>query len=206
MEFQVPLNTNPELTKKLNKYAVRVNKRPLSSFGKLYTINIDDDIDEPKIYREVVAVLREAKKDDLIELQISSWGGYLDSAILLVNELLTTKATTIASIHTAGSAATLIAFACDKVWATEFSTIMMHNFSVSQHGKGKEVRVKAMFDQRQFKVLVERLYTGILTDKEIERLQDDEDIWLLGNELMDRMVQHDWEPLRERIKKEEPLL
>ena len=199
MEFQVPLNENPELTKKLNKFEIRKER---TATGAIYTISLDDDIDEPKRYRQIVTILREAEVGDEIVLQVASWGGYLDGAILLINELLATKALTKAIIHTAGSAATLIAFACDEVKTFSFATIMVHNFSVSQQGKGREIRVKAEFDRRQFELLCNKLYAGILTDKEISDLQDDQDIWLLGGELLERMNKYGWQPIRYRMKEE----
>lgn len=198
MEFQVPFSKNPDKIKKMNKYEVRKTSFDKQRKGINYVINFDDDIADPFEYREIVTTLREAKESDIIQLHISSWGGYLDAAVLIVNELLLTKAKTIAIIHTAGSAATLIAFACDQVETFPISTIMIHNFSVSQSGKGQEVRAKAEFDEKQFSTMCDLLYTGILTEEEIKAMQEDKDMWLLGSELKERMAKYEWKPVRER--------
>jgi ATP-dependent protease ClpP protease subunit len=196
MEFQLPINNNPDKQKKLNQ--LEITKKIFGSPKKYrhWTVNLDSYIEDPKDYRELVSVLRKAKEGDVVEFVITSWGGYIDSAIMLVNELVLTKARTIAVIHTAGSAATLIAFACDELVASPISTIMIHNFSVTQQGKGQEVRAKAEFDEKQFSLMSDLLYTGILSNSEIKAVQEDKDIWLLGCELKNRMVDLDWEPLR----------
>ena len=195
MEFQLPVNANPEKQKRLNKLEIVTKK---TKNGNHITINLDEDIGEPSEYRGIVTKLREASDKDIVELHISSWGGYLDSAVLLVNELVLTKAKTIAVIHTAASAATLVAFACDQIETLPTSAVMLHNFSVQQSGKGQEVRAKAEFDEKQFSKICDLLYVGILTEDEIKAMQEDKDIWLLGCELKERMERLQWSPVRKR--------
>lgn len=197
MEFEIPLKGNSVRAKKLDKLEiVRTTNHKTKYF--IYTINIDEDIGNPENYRAVVDILRKSNANNEIRFVFTCWGGYLDSAILLVNEIQATSAKTSAIIHTAGSAATLVAFACDEIIISDISTVMIHNFSVSQQGKGKELRVKAEFDRKQFEVLCESLYKGILTQSEIEAIQDDTDIWMLGSELKSRMLNLGWTPLKER--------
>jgi ATP-dependent protease ClpP protease subunit len=200
MELQLPINDNPDKQKKLNQ--LEITKKIFGAPKKYrhWTVNLDGDIGDPEEYRELLSILRKASEGDVVELVITSWGGYLDSAIMLVNELLLTKGKTIATIHTAGSAATLIAFACDRVEAFPISTIMIHNFSVTQQGKGQEIRAKAEFDEKQFSLMSDTLYSNILTDAEIRAMQEDKDIWMLGCELKTRMEEQNWKPVRETDK------
>jgi ATP-dependent protease ClpP protease subunit len=166
--------------------------------GKEVVWNLDCDIGDPFWYRDVVKWLREAEDGDTIHIYISSWGGMLSTAMMLVHELLNTKADTHAYIHTAASAATLIAFACDHIEVEATATVMLHNFSVIQHGKGAEVRKKADFDKEQFSYICSLLYEGILTETEIEELQNDNDFWLMGREVHKRMKDLKFTPVRKR--------
>ena len=197
MEIPIQLDVNPDKTKKLNDYEV-VLASPTHSKEGTYIINMDEDIGEAIEYREIVTRLFKATKNDKFIFHITSWGGFLSTATLLIDALLTTKASTKAVIHTAASAATLVAFACDEIEVSDMATVMVHNFSVVQQGKGSEVRAKAEFDERMFKALCEKLYTGILTNTEIKKLQEDSDIWMSGVDLEGRMLNLGWKAVRSR--------
>jgi len=200
MEPQFYVDPNPKKTERLNTYELVLRTSYEQGVGgtKNYTWNLDSDIVEASQYREIVTCLRTASPSTTFEIHITCWGGYLSTAMMLIDELLKTKAKTKAVIHTAASAATLIAFACDEVEAFKFSTIMLHNFSVTQHGKGSEVRAKAEFDERQFNLICQELYQGILSPDEQEALQDDKDVWMSGDELLNRMSDKNWTPMRRR--------
>lgn len=198
MEFPLIIDNNPKKTEKLNEYEIFLANKQFPS-ENTYLVNIDDDIVEAKQYREIIAKLLRASSKDIFIIHITSWGGLLSTATLLIDALLSTKARTKAVIHTAASAATLIAFACDEIEVSDTATVMLHNFSVVQQGKGSEVRAKSEFDERMFKALCEKLYQGILTDTEINKLQDDTDIWMLGSELKGRMLNLAWKPVRGRV-------
>ncbi len=186
--IDLPL-TNQQLEKKLAKF--EITKKNIKN-GTHYIINLDEDIGEPRLYREHFDILLNAKPTDIVELIIQSWGGYLDTTVAYVNALLTTKAHTKATMHTAASAVTLIGFACQEIKVFPLSTIMIHNFSASQSGKGSELRAKTAFDEKQFKELCNILYKGILTETEISNLLLDRDMWILGKELETRMKDLEW--------------
>ena len=187
------------LTKMAVKYEIReeqiLTNKKLKS---IWHMRIDEDFDVSSAYRRHFDILRKAREGDEIILYISSYGGYLDTAVQFIYALLDTKAATTSVIYVAASAATLVAFACDKVVVKPISTIMLHNFSVAQQGKGAELRAKTDFDDRIFAAMCTMLYKGIVTDAEIKELQLDRDFWWLGRELLERMEKYNWRPLRER--------
>ncbi len=179
------------------KYEIRKEKIKDTKHTR-YHVLLDDNIGAPEEYRRHFDLMREATKNDEIVFYISSYGGYLDTTVAYVYAMLDTKAKTKSVIYTAASAATLIAFAADEVDAKPIGTIMLHNFSVQQQGKGNELRAKTAFDDKQFKAMCDMLYKGIVTDEEVKDLQLDKDFWMLGRELKERMKKLNWKPLRER--------
>lgn len=195
LEINVGNNVGDFEVREYVKYGV-VKERLPDSTGSLYHIRIDRDIEEPDLYRQHFDVLREATSKDSIIIYINSYGGRLDTAIQYLYALTDTKASTKAIIYTAVSAATLIAFVCDVVEAKPLSTIMLHNFSAQQQGKGSELRAKVKFDGEQFSALCNTVYSGILTPDEIQQLQEDNDFWMMGSELHARMETYLWEPIR----------
>ena len=163
-------------------------------------IRLDENMQEPFYYREHFDIMRRASKGDEIIFYISSYGGYLDTAIKFVYAMLQTKAHTKAIIYTAASAATLIGFAADEVVCMPLGTVMLHNFSIqAPGGKGQELRDKQAFDDKQFQAICSLLYVGILTTDEIKRLQEDKDFWMLGMECTERLEDNNWEPVRKRL-------
>ena len=177
------------------KYGIRVEEIN-GVQNTRYHIFIDTNIAEVHEYRKELTILREANDGDEVFLYVNSYGGYLDTAIQFIYALEDTAAKTKAVIYTAASAATLIAFACDEVDAKPLSTVMLHNFSTHQQGKGSEIRAKVKFDEAQFGALCTTLYSGILSEVEIKKLQDDDDFWFIGGELHTRMEKYGWESLR----------
>jgi len=163
-------------------------------------IRLDENIQEPFCYRKHFDIMRKANKEDEIIFYITSYGGYLDTAIQFIYAMLTTKAKTKAVIYTAASAATLIGFTADEIVCMPLGTVMLHNFSTQQQqqGIGQEVRDKSAFDYKQFKAICDLLYVNILTQEETARLQEDKDFWMLGMECTDRLAKHNWVPIRKR--------
>lgn len=181
-----------------SKFEVRAEKINSKKGATRYHIRLDDNIAEPTHYRKHFDIMRKASKQDELVFYISSYGGYLDTTVQYVYAMLDTKASTKAVVYVAASAATLIAFAADELDIKPIGTVMLHNFSVQQQGKGNELRAKTDFDDKQFSAMCKMLYKGILTDKEVEQLKEDKDFWRLGRDITKRMEKHSWVPLRKR--------
>ena len=181
------------------KFEIRTEKvSGLNGFTR-HHIRLDENIQEPFYYRKHFDIMRKANKGDEVIFYISSYGGYLDTAIQFVYAMLTTKAKTKSIIYTAASAATIIGFSADEVVCMPLGTVMLHNFSVQQQGKGQELRAKTAFDDKQFKAICSLLYVDILTPAEIAHLQEDKDFWMLGMECTRRFEENNWEPVRKRL-------
>ena len=185
------------LEREASKYEIRSEKISKKG-GWIHHIRIDDNIEAAVYYRKHFDILRKATEKDEIKLYISSYGGYLDTAVQFVYALTDTKAETESIVYLAASAATLLAFATDKVTLKPISTIMLHNFSVAQQGKGNELRAKTAYDDTQFMAICDMLYSNLLTKEEIKDLQLDKDFWFLGREVAARMEKYKWKPIRDR--------
>ena len=184
--------------KDYSKFEVRTERIKGKVSAYRYHIRLDDNIAEPTHYRKHFDIMRKASEKDELVFYISSYGGFLDTTVQYVYTMLDTKAKTKSVVYVAASAATLIAFAADEVEMRPIGTVMLHNFSVQQQGKGNELRAKTEFDDIQFSAMCKMLYKGILTDKEVEQLKEDKDFWRLGRDITKRMKKHSWVPLRKR--------
>jgi len=177
MEFQLPLGgSKPKTVFKDNQ-----------SGKNIYSIYIYDDIGYPDEYIKELRTLDSAQKYDEVHIYIGSNGGMLDTTIAIVEHIRQCKATTIAKVSFAASAATVIALACNKVYMYPHSYFMTHNFSAGSYGKGAELKARATFDDNWSKEIFEDLYDGFMTPEEIMSMREDKDFWLLRSDVNKRL-------------------
>ena len=150
-------------------------------------IYLHDLIQAPCNYSETTYVLREAKKGDVINLYINNGGGVVDSAFMMFDAIIKSKATVVA--HLAGivaSAATIITMACDKIVIARFTQFMVHNYSGGTSGKGHEIKAYVQFSDKELNRAFREIYAGFLTDKEMTEIIDGQDVWLNETEVQTR--------------------
>lgn len=152
-----------------------------------YIISIDSDISEPTNYREVFETLRTAKEGDIAYLNINSYGGYISTMSQFFQYLLHTKATTVANVITAYSAASVIALCCDKINISQFGSIMIHNMSTGTSGKISDVEGYSKFASSQDKDIASTIYQGFLTKSEIIETNKGKEFWLNKKECDSRL-------------------
>jgi ATP-dependent protease ClpP protease subunit len=166
---------------------------------KHWYVNIDEDINEPQCYRKVFRLLKEANEYDEIHFLINTFGGVVSSFIQLYNDLMETKAKTIAHVYTAYSAGAFIALSCDQIIIQEFGSMMLHLLSGGSSGKISEMASNSDFLKRWSKKIIANLCKGFLSDDEINSILNGSDLWFTDDELFKKLKK--WVPFRERKKK-----
>jgi ATP-dependent protease ClpP protease subunit len=162
----------------------------------IYTIFIDDTITHANKYRKIYYKIKNAKKHDIITLVINTFGGYLYTFIELYSVLMKTKAKTIAEIHTADSAGSLLALSCDDIEINEFAEMMIHTASFGAYGKVEEIKSRVIFEDKRTKKIISKLYKGFLTDMEIQKVLDGKDYYFDADQIKKRLK--NWTPIRKR--------
>ena len=186
--------TKPTLNTEEKKLLVNV-----ISTTKVYNdiyINLDDEIDFSKNYRDVYDTLIKATEDDKIFVVLNTIGGYISSMNQIINNLLETKSTTTAIIHEASSAGAGIALACDKIEVKKFGYMMLHNVSGGAHGKVHELESRIEHTKEWSKEINTELYRGFLTDVELQHMSDGKDFYFNKAEIERRLM--NWVPMRKR--------
>jgi ATP-dependent protease ClpP protease subunit len=157
----------------------------ISAFHEFY---LSGEILDPEEYIDWFQVIRHAKEGDVVKIYINSGGGNVDTAIQFLRVLSETQATVITSIEgCCASAATMIFLQGHQMEISDHSVIMFHNYAGGSIGKGGEMYDQIAFERKWSKGLLESVYNGILTEKEIESMLDNKDIWMDGKELMERI-------------------
>lgn len=154
-----------------------------------YVVRIARDITEIDDFSDELQLLMFATEDDTIRFEVTTRGGELDTAHILVRAMRATKARTKAYIGpTCASAGTVIALACDEWEIDEMSSFMIHAGSYGAIGKQQEVRSKVEHNDKILDRFVRNTYTGFLTEDEMDRVIDGKDYYFDGDELAERLT------------------
>lgn len=145
----------------------------------IYDYYLDGVLGDTEEYRDLFSVLGSAGPEDTINLHINGPGGYLHTAMQIVNLIRTTEADVIAHlVGHAYSAHSLIFLSCNAWVVHPFSDIMIHAYSGGAWGKGQEIIQQAAAGMEVFKSLATEIYYPFLTEQEVDDLFRNQDFWL----------------------------
>lgn len=164
------------------------NYVPIISDKNHTTAYLTNTIEEPSEYNELCFRLKSASPAEIFTLVINTPGGILDSALMLVDAIKTSKAKIIAQISgTVASAGTIITLACDEVEVAPHTAFMIHNYSGGLVGKGHELKAHQEFVDANLNNSFTDLYKGFLTPSEIKKVIDGKDYWMNRDEVLERL-------------------
>lgn len=152
-----------------------------------YIINIDEEITSSKDYREVFYILSTATENDTIFFNINTPGGNVDTALQFVDGIKNSRACTIAKVYDASSAGGMIMLACDEIALTEYASMLIHSVSGGYYGKQQEIKSYHNFSELFNENLIRDTYSGFLSEKEIEEVGSNKDIWLNRSQIEKRL-------------------
>lgn len=154
-----------------------------------YNIRLARDISCPDDFSEELMCLNSATENDLVRFDIVSGGGRLDTCVMIRRAMSQCPAKIIGWIGpTCASAASAIALQCDAWEIDEMSSFMVHTGSFGPRvGKSPDVVASTLHTAKMLEKFVRSVYTGFLTDKEIEQVLDGKELYFEGEELATRL-------------------
>jgi ATP-dependent protease ClpP protease subunit len=159
--------------------------RPIARAHEFY---LTGTIDSAEHYTEWFDIIRHAGKNDAIQIYINSYGGDLFTAIQFLRVLGDTEATVIISVEGACMSAATMVFLCGDVFeVSSHSMFMFHNYSGGTFGKGGEMLDQLKHERVWSEKLLREMYADFLTDKEIDAMLNNKDLWMDGDEVIDRL-------------------
>lgn len=167
-----------------------------------FEFNLDEEIKEPRYYRNLIEVLNNATEQDLVVLNINSGGGHLDSAISIIDALRNTRANTLAWISgSAYSAAGIIALSCQNLEVGEFASLMAHNSQYGLGGYTTDIKDRAVFEHKMISKIMHSVYKHFLSTDEVEAVLANKTIWMDADEIIERFTKMQ-EKLQEEFEQE----
>ena len=173
--------------------------RPVAHIHEFYLVGEIKRADE---YIDWFDIIRNAGKNDVVNIHINSYGGDLFTAIQMIRVLGECEGTVICSVEGACmSAATMVFLCADGFEVSGHSMFMFHNYSGVTIGKGGEMYDNIVHEREWSEKLLREIYNNFLTEDEIVSVLNNKDIWMDGDEVIKRL-----ESMKEKVNedKEKP--
>lgn len=149
---------------------------------------LSGEIESPEEYIQWFDTIRHSAETDVIKIYINSPGGNVFTAIQFMRVLKETEANIVMSVEgECASAATMIFLSGNSFEVSEHSMFMFHNYSSGILGKGGELYDQIQHERKWSESLLRDIYKDFLTEKEINAILDNKDIWMSGDEVIERL-------------------
>jgi ATP-dependent protease ClpP protease subunit len=146
------------------------------------------EIETPEEYIQWFDTIRHSGETDVIKIYINSPGGNVFTAIQFMRVLKESSAKIVMSVEgECASAATMIFLCGDSFEVSEHSMFMFHNYSSGVFGKGGEMFDQLKHERKWSERLLREIYEDFLTETEIVSILDNKDIWMSGDEIIERL-------------------
>lgn len=163
--------------------------RTLTQQINTHLVFIDDDITSPSNYRDVIHCLATCSENDSVNLLVNSSGGRTDSIWQIIEAMKGCRGdVSVTVIGAAYSAASMLACMAPECYIAESAEFMLHTAHYGSIGTVPNVKGQTDFATRQINRLLDKAYTGFLTDKELEELKNGKEYWFDAEEAGKRMV------------------
>lgn len=164
------------------------NNRPYSySKGELISIYLYGELQNPGDYINNIEAIRNANENDDIFIYFNTPGGDMNIAIAFLTAMAQSKAFITGIIDgECSSAGTPIFLACHAYEISPYSCMLIHTYSSGYFGKSHEITAQAIFCRKFYSDIFSSVYTGFLTEDEISKVANGQDIWLAAEEVAQR--------------------
>lgn len=146
-----------------------------------------DDLSWLEDHQERLQLIRMAAPDDSIRIVINSPGGAVAIAMAYVNAMAESAANIVT--HAEGqvcSAGTILWLASEERTVSPLTIFMFHNYQGGAYGDGANMHSQIMFEKAYFDRLIDRFYSGILSEEEISRIRGGGQIWMDEMQVLER--------------------
>jgi ATP-dependent protease ClpP protease subunit len=154
-----------------------------------HLVFIDDDITDPRNYRDVIHCLATCSENDSVNLLVNSSGGRTDSIWQIIEAMKGCRGdVSVTVIGAAYSAASMLACMAPECYIADSAEFMLHTAHYGSIGTVPNVKGQTEFATRQINKLLDQAYKGFLTDKELNELKNGKEFWFDAEESGKRMV------------------
>ena len=155
---------------------------------KTHHFYISEGVDEPGKYIEMIHRIKMANEGDVIYIYLNTPGGRVDTGIQIISAMKNSLAHIITVLEgEVCSLGTLIFLSGDEFIVHDHCMFMIHNYSGGAYGKGREIAAQVTATSQEFGKVARSIYSPFLTDDEITRVIQGEDLWMGSDEVRSRL-------------------
>lgn len=163
--------------------------RTITQQMNTHLVFIDDDITDPRNYRDVIHCLATCSENDSVNLLVNSSGGRTDSIWQIIEAMKGCRGeVSVTVIGAAYSAASMLACMAPECYIADSAEFMLHTAHYGSIGTVPNVKGQTEFATRQINKLLDQAYKGFLTDKELDELKNGKEFWFDAEESGKRMT------------------
>ena len=176
--------------------------------GDHYELIFTDDFNIPSsggfgdkadtLVTDIITDMRDANKKKELHIFVGSFGGYVASLNMILQEVLEFEYRVGINIGTACSCGFMLLAACNELYTSPFAQWMYHSMSGIKFGKVQEIKNNNAFDEKWWTMLVETTHAYRFLTEEEFKLGETSEVWLTGQDLIDRNVAMPYETYRNR--------
>jgi ATP-dependent protease ClpP protease subunit len=163
--------------------------RTITQQMNTHLVFIDDDITDPRNYRDVIHCLATCSENDSVNLLVNSSGGRTDSIWQIIEAMKGCRGdVSVTVIGAAYSAASMLACMAPECYIADSAEFMLHTAHYGSIGTVPNVKGQTEFATRQINKLLDQAYKGFLSDKELEELKNGKEFWFDSEESCKRIA------------------
>lgn len=152
------------------------------------SIHLHGDLGPLGKYEELFTCLRSVEEHDVVLIYLNSTGGYLDTALEIVQAMRDCEGEVITVItgncHSGGS---IIALGSPNLHIGPYAHMLVHNGSYGYGGKAADVMKMVTHSDKMLRKIIHEFYEGFLTASEIEQMIDGKEYWFDADEIIERL-------------------
>lgn len=149
---------------------------------------MDEEIGPPSKYRDLIHALYTAGPNDQFNIMVNSCGGFLSSAMAIIEAFKSTDATVRAIIvGECHSAASMISLNCHEIIVTDAAHMMVHTASYGAGGSTGNVKSHTDFSTDFINKMLDSTYTGFLLEDEMSDMKKGVELWFDAKQIRSRL-------------------
>lgn len=149
---------------------------------------IDQRVHAPFYYRNMIQYMRTMEPEDTIRIWLNTEGGYLSSALQIIDAMQAAKGKVIVVMSgDVKSAGSMIALGAPNVIVGEQARMMIHCATYGVGGKSPDIVDRVAFETRELHTIMNKIYEGFLTESELKRIMEGKEMWFNADEIIERL-------------------
>lgn len=191
IQDETEIEDSEKLIFKSRNHSLNIKEKLIVS--RLFKLDIGDFDHQPNELSEIFSILSDANENDVLEVNISSYGGFaeeLQKFLNLFQRRFYKRVYTILNPHGYSSGA-LLFLAGDTRIIYENSNIMFHDISMGVHGKHSDIKTQAKFNETYYDNFIKNNLKYFFTEAELNRILEGQEVWLDAKSMLEREIATD---------------